>query len=136
MMFLHSLCPKIFSKLPHGRVICVLHKIVNCSTITQVESKQNPLSNLRGIVEAFGALEDNGPKNNHPFIVSLPSTEPVKFYTQDSHKYLSDFPGRCVITLGRKTKKSPPHLPLNVFRYSSIQVVSSILVHPILVDTI
>ena len=30
----------------------------------------------------------------------------------------------------------PPCLPLTVFRYSSIQGVSWILVHPILVDTI
>ena len=31
--------------------------------------------------------------------IPYPSTDPVQFYIQDSHKSLPDFPGRCVIAL-------------------------------------
>ena len=64
--------------------------------------KKNALSDLRGIVNALGALEDNGLKNNHPLSILLPITDTVKLYRQDSHKFLPDFPGRCVTALGRK----------------------------------
>ena len=137
MTFFHSLIPTSFYEGPHCLVVCVFNELAKGSTIPQVESKQHALSVLRGIVHALGALEYNGIKNNHPLSVPLPSTEPVKLYRQNSHKYLPNFPGRCVIALGwQKNKFFPPHLTLTVFRYSSIQVVSWILVHPILVDAI
>ena len=137
MTFLHSLCPTSFYEIPHGGVIRVFHKIFKRSTIPQVESKQNTLLDLRGIVNALGTLEDNGLLNNQPLNVPLPSTDPVKFYRKNSHKSLPEFSRRCVIALGRQTKKFfLTRLPLTVFRYSSMQVVSWILVHPILVDAI
>ena len=70
------------------------------STIPPVESKQNSFSNLRGIVNALCALEDNGLKKYHPLSVPLTSTETIKFYRQDPHKSLPNFPRRCVIVLG------------------------------------
>ena len=95
------------------------------------------LSNLRGINNALCVFEDNGLKNNHPLSIPLPSTDPVKFYRQDYHKYVPDFPRRCVLALGWHTNKFfPLCLLLIVFRDSFIQVVSCILVHPILVDSI
>ena len=79
MMFLHSLIPTRFSEVLHGVVIRVLHKLVKRSTIPQVELKQNTLLDLCGIINALGVLEDNGLKNNHPIIVTLPSTDLVYF---------------------------------------------------------
>ena len=137
MTFLHSFIPTIFSDVPHGGVIRVFQELIKRSTIPQVKSKQNALSDLRGIVNALGALDYNRLKNNHPLSVPLTSTDPVKLYRQDSHKSLPDFPERSVILLGWHTNKFfPPHLPLTVFRYSYIQVLSCKLVHPILVDAI
>ena len=137
MTFLCSLTPKRFSEVTHSGVIRVFHDILKRSTIPQVDSKQNSLSNLRGILNALCALEDNGLKYNHPLSVPLPSTDPVKFYRQDYHKYLPKFPRRCAIELGWHTNKFfLPRLPPTVFSYFFIQVVSCILVHPILVDTI
>ena len=105
MMFLRSLSPTSFSKEPHHGVIHVFHELVKRFTIPQVESKQNAISDLCGIVNDLGALEDNRLKKNHPISVTLPSKDPVKFYRQDSHKSLPNFPGRCVIALGRHTNK-------------------------------
>ena len=63
MTFLRSFCPTSFSEAPHRGVIRVFHDLVKRSTIPQVERvKKNALSNLRGIVNALGALEDNGLK--------------------------------------------------------------------------
>ena len=104
MTFLCSLCHTSFSEVPYCGVIRVFHELVKRSMIPQVESKQNTLLDLRGIVDALVALEDNGLKNNHPFGVPLPSTNPVKFYRKKFHKSLPSFPGRCVIVLGRQTK--------------------------------
>ena len=92
MTLLHSLSPTIFSRIPHGGIIRVFHELGKRSTIPQVESKQNALSDLRGIVNALCTLEDNGLKYNDPLIVPLPSTDPVKFYRQDYHKFIPDFP--------------------------------------------
>ena len=129
--------PHKISEVSHSRVIYIFHKIVKRYIIPQIETKQYALANLRGIVNSLCALEDNGSKNNHPLRVPLPSTKPVKFYIQDSKKYLPDFPGRCVIVLVWHTNNLfPPHLKLPAFRDSSIQVVYWILVHQILVDTI
>ena len=105
MTFLHSLSTMKFSDVPHGIVICVFHDLVKKSTIPQVELKQNALSDLRRIVNALGVLEDNGLKNDHPLSVQLPILDIVKFYRKDSHKYLPNFPRRCVIALGCHTNK-------------------------------
>ena len=137
MTFLRSLCPKRFYEVPHGGIICVFHELVKRFTVPQIELKQNALLDLRGIVNTLFALEDNGLENNHPFSVPIPSIDPVKFYRKKSHKYLPGFPGRCVIAVGWQTNKFfSPRLPLTVFCYSSIQMFSWILVHPILVDAI
>ena len=80
MKFLHSLCPTRFSEVPHRRVIRVFYKLVKHSKISQVKSKQNALSNLRGIFNALSALDNKGLKNDHPFGFPLPSKDPVKFY--------------------------------------------------------
>ena len=64
--------------------------------------EKNAPSDLCVIVNALVVLEDNGLKNNHPLSIPLPSTDPIKFYIQDSHKYLPNFPGSCVIALGRQ----------------------------------
>ena len=110
MTFLHSLSLKSFSEVPHGGVIRVFHNLIKRSTIPQVELKKNALSDLRVIVNALGALEDNRLKKNHHLRVALPSTDPVKFYIQDSHKSLPNFPGRCVIALSQHTKIFPTAL--------------------------
>ena len=73
--------------------------------IPQVKTEQKALSDWRRIVNALGALVDNGLKNNHPFSVTIPSTDPVKFYIQYSHKSLPNFPGRCVVALSRDTNE-------------------------------
>ena len=123
--FLRCLCPTSFSKVTYDRVIRVFHKLVKHSTISQFEAKQNALSDLRGIVNALCTSEDKGLKNNHPFSAPLPSTDPVKFYRQNSYKYLPEFPRMCVIALGWKTNKFfSPLLPLTVLLYSPIQVFS------------
>ena len=102
-----------------------------------IRVEKNALSSFRGICNALGTLEDNRLKNNHTLVVPLPSTYAVKFYRQNPHKYLPNFPWRCVIALGWQTNKFfPPRLPLTIFRYSYIQVFSWILVHPILLDAI
>ena len=66
------------------------------------------LSDLRVIVNALCTLEDNGSKNDHPLSVQLPSTDTVKFYRQDYHKYHPNFPWRCVILLVWNTNKFLP----------------------------
>ena len=91
MRFLPSLIPTRFSEVPHGGVIRVLPELDIRSTIPQFESKQSVILDLCKIVNALGAFEDNRLKKNHPLIVPLPSTEPVKFYRQDYHKYLPEF---------------------------------------------
>ena len=136
MTFLCSLITTSFSGVTHGRVIRVFHDLIKLSTIPQAESKTNAFSNLRGIVNALCVLEDNGSKNYHPLSAPLPSTDPVNFYRQDSHRSLPKFPARCVILLGRHTFFFPPGLPLTVVRYYSIQVFSWVLVYLILVDAI
>ena len=129
--------PRAFPKIYHTRVICVFHEHVKRSTIPQIESKQYALSNLRVIINNLCTLEDNGLKNDHPLSIPLSSIVPVNFYRQDYHRYLPDFPRRCVIALGwHKNTFLPPRLPLTIFHDSPMQVVSWILVHPILVDTI
>ena len=99
--------PQDFPSYPGG-VIRVFHNIVKGFTTPQVKSKQNALSYLRVIVNALGALEDNGLENDHPLSVPLPSTDPIKFYRKDFHKSLPKFPGRCVIALGQNTNKFSP----------------------------
>ena len=59
MTFLRSLSPTSFSEVPHGGFIRVSHELAKRSMIPQVESKQNALTNLCGIVNALCALEDN-----------------------------------------------------------------------------
>ena len=103
-------------EIPHFGVISVFHKLVKRSTIPQVKSKQNAPSNLRGIVNALGALEYNGLENNYLFGVPLPSTDSVKLYRNNSHKSLPEFTGRYVIALGWQTNKFfPPRLLITVF---------------------
>ena len=104
MTFLRSLSTTRFPEVPHGGGMRVFHKLVKCSTIPQVQSEKNALLYFCVIVNALGMLEDNRLKNYHPLSVPLPSTDPVKFYRQDSHKSLPNFPGRCVIALGQNTK--------------------------------
>ena len=44
---------------------------------------------------------------------------------------------RCVVALGKKTDKFfTPSFPLTIIVDSAIQIISRILVHPILVDTV
>ena len=62
MTFLRSLCSTIFSEAPYCGVMRIFHKLVKHYTITQVELKENALSDLSGIVNALGALEDFGQK--------------------------------------------------------------------------
>ena len=89
MMSLLRLTLTRFSEVSNNRFICVFHVLAKRSTIPQIESKQYALSNLRGIVNASWVLEDNGFKNDHPLRVPLTSMNPIKFYRQDSRKYLS-----------------------------------------------
>ena len=105
MTFIRSLTPTSFSEVSHSGFIRVFHELVKRSTSPQIESKQYTLSNLCGIVNALCALEDNRLKNYHPIIIPLPSTNHVKFYRQDSHKSLPEFPGRCVTALVRHTNE-------------------------------
>ena len=74
MKFFRSFCTTRFYEVPHGGVIHVFHELFKRSMITQVESKQNALSGLRGIVNPLGLFEDNGLKKNHPLSVPLPRT--------------------------------------------------------------
>ena len=137
MTFLCILCHTSFFEVPHCGVIRVFHEFVKHYTIPQVQSEKNALLYLHRIVNALGVLEDNGLKKNCPLSIPLPSTNPVKFYRHNSDNYLPKFPGRCVIALGQQTNNFfPLRLLFTVFRYYSIQVVSWILVHPILVDAI
>ena len=118
MMFLHSLSPTSFSGVFHDVFIHVFHDLVKHSTIKKIELKQNALSNLSGIVNDLCTLEDNVLKNDHPLSVTLTRTDPIKFYRQDSHKSLPNFPGRCLIALGWHTINFfPPLFPLNIFLY-------------------
>ena len=103
MTLLLCLTPANFSKVSHCEIVRVFHELVKRPTMTEIELKQYALSNLRGIINALCVLEDNGLKNDHPLSVPLPSTNPVKFYRQDSQKSLPDFPGRCVVALGQHT---------------------------------
>ena len=131
------LTPTRFSEASHVGTIRIFLELVKRPTIPAIESKQYSLSNMRVIIDALCVLEDNRLKKNHPLSVPLPRTNPVKFYRQNSHKSLPNFPGRCVVALVRNTNEFfPTCLPLIVFKDSYIQVVSLILVHPILVDTI
>ena len=90
-----------FLEVSHSGMIRVFHKLVKRPTISEIDSKQYALSNLRRIINALGALEDNVLKNDHPLSIPLPSMNPVKFYRQDSHKSLPNFPVSCVVALGR-----------------------------------
>ena len=108
MTLLLILIPTIFSEVSHSRILRVFHELVKRLKIPEIKLKQYALSNLRGIINALCALEDNGLKNDHPLSVPLPSTNPVKFYRQDSQKSLPDFPGRCVVALGQHTNDFSP----------------------------
>ena len=137
MTLLIRLNPTRFSEVSHIRIVRVLHNLFKRSIIPETKLKQYALSNLHGIINALCAWEDNGLKNDHPLRVPLFSTNPVKFYRQNPHKSLPDFPRRRVVALGWHTNEFfPPCLPLTAFRNSSIQVVSWNLLHPILVDII
>ena len=104
MMLLHILSSTSFSQVPHGGVIRFFHKLVKRSTIPQVKLEKNAHSDLRGIVDALGVLEDNRLKKDHPLSVPLPSTYPVKFYRQYSYKFIPKFPANCVIAVVWNTK--------------------------------
>ena len=71
MTLLLRLIPVIFSEVSQSGIVCVFHELVKRPTIPAIESKQYVLSNLRGIINALCALEDNGLKNNHPLSVPL-----------------------------------------------------------------
>ena len=121
MTFICSLTPTRFSEVNHSGVVRVFYKLVKCSTITQAESKQNALSNFRGIVNALCALEDNRLNNDYPLRVPLHRTDPIKFYRKDSQKSLSGFPRRCVIALGWYT---------NNFFHRACHLLPPLLLHP------
>ena len=94
MTFLLRLTPTIFSEVSHSGIVRVFHNLIKRPTITEIESKQYAFSNLRKMINALCSLYDNGLKNDHPLRVPIPSTNPVKFYIQDSYKYLPNFPRR------------------------------------------
>ena len=74
-------------------------------------------------------------KHNHPLRVSLPIAYPIELHRNDSEKYPPDFPIWYVIALSSQIEDfSPPSLPLTILCDSAIQMVSWILVHPIMVD--
>ena len=44
------------SKVSHGVIVHVFHKLVKRPTIPAIKSKKYALANLRGIINALGAL--------------------------------------------------------------------------------
>ena len=71
-----SLTPTICSKVSYSVIVCVFHKLFKRPMILAIKSKQYALANLREIINALGALLDNGLKSNHSLCVPLPSTNP------------------------------------------------------------
>ena len=105
MTLLLILTPASFSEVSHIGIIRVFQELEKRPTIPEIESKQYALLNLHIIINSFCVLGDNRLKNYQPLGFSLHSTNPVKFYIQDFHKSLPDFPGRCVVALGRAYKR-------------------------------
>ena len=80
MTLLLHLIPARFSEVSHSGILRVFHELFKRPTITEIESKQDALADLRRIINALCALEDNGLKNDHPLYIPLPSTQRVNFY--------------------------------------------------------
>ena len=118
MTLLLRLIPTRFSEVSYFGIIRVFHEFIKHPRIPAIESKKYVRSNLRKIINGLGELEDNRLKNDHPLCVPLPSTNFVKFYIQDYHKYLPDFTGWCAIALGRHTSG---------FSYPACHLLSSVI---------
>ena len=95
---------KLFLGIPLQNYTC-LSQFFKRPMNPEIKSKQYTLENLRGIINALGAFQDNWLKDNHPLRVPLPSENPVNFYRHDSNKYLPNLPGIFVITLGWHTNE-------------------------------
>ena len=91
MTLLLCLIPVRFSKVSQRVIVCFFLELVKYPIIPVIESKQYALVDLLGFINALGALENNGMRDNHPLRVPFISANPVKFYIQDSNKFLPNF---------------------------------------------
>ena len=134
MTLLLGLNHVIISQVYRIHIKIVFHEFFKLPTIVEIESKQYARANMFGIINALGALQDSWLKHDYPIRVPLPSVYPVKLHRKGSNKSPPNFPGRCVIALGWHIDEFfPPSFPLNIVCNSAIQMVSWILVQPILV---
>ena len=133
MTLLLIFIPTIFPVVSHIRIIRVFHERVKRPTIPEIESKKYALSNLRGIINTLCALEDNILKTVNLLVFhSLAQTQ--SSYAYRILKISSRLSGKVRRSVGLAYKRV--FLIVLVFCDSSIQVVSWVLVHPILVDSI
>ena len=85
MTLLLILIPTIFSEVSHSGITRVFHELVKRPMIPEIESKTYAFSNLRGIINALCALENNGLKmttlSAFHFLVQTPSSSTEKIPT-------------------------------------------------------
>ena len=84
----------------------------------------------------FGLVAKQLSEKNHTIRVPLPTSYVVDICRDRQDKTFPYVSIRYVVTLGGQTNKFfSSFLPLTILVYSSIQVDTGILVHPILIDT-
>ena len=87
-----------------------------------------------GIINVLGALQENGLKNHHHLKVPLTSSYIIELQRKDSDKPSLDFSGWYVVAMGwNKYEYFSPSLILTILCDYTIQMVSRILVHQILI---
>ena len=135
MTLLLGFVPEIFSHVFRSRVKCVFHEFVKRPMISAVDSKAYVRANMFGIINAFGTLQDNGLNHDRPLRVTLPISYPVKLCRNGPDKYSPEFSEWYAVVLGWHTDDFFSFsLPLTILCGSAIQIVSWILLHPILVE--
>ena len=113
----------------------VFHEFVKCNTILEVKSKLYARTNMFGVINGLGVLQYDLLEIDNPLRVPLLIFYTINLHWEGCDKFSPGFSRRCVVALGRQTDKLiPPSFSRTILCDSNIQMVSSILVHPILVD--
>ena len=134
MTLLIGVDPASFPQVSQSRVKYVFDEFIKHPTIPAVKCKQYAHANMLVIINALGALQDNWLKHNHPLRVTLPSSYTVEIHRKGSDKSSTEFSGRYVVSLGWHTYELfKPIFTLTILCDYAIQIVSWVLVHPILV---
>ena len=125
MTLLLGLVPESFYQVFRSRVKFVFQKFDKRPMISEVDSKQYVDVNMFVIINSLGVLQDNGLNHDHPIIVTLPRSYPVKLCRNGPDKSSPEFSGWYDVVLGWHTDDFlKPILPLTILCGSAIQIFS------------